>query len=163
MPILRCKLRYFFYAIFSLFIANVHAENIAWVVHKETGVQIASTTNDTGSVTGILCNTDKEACVAYISLTITCEEGHFYPLMSNSSVGSFIFTSTCTIFRGAKYFVLDDFENAIQTFESGGEIGFAMPMASGHFRVIRFGTAGATAAIKEARKPPIKSKTDQVM
>lgn len=67
-------------------------------------------------------------------------------------------TAVCTVIGKDKYYVLDDFEVSIQAFESGGEIGFAMPMANGKFHVVRFSTIGATPAIKAARTPVTPSK-----
>lgn len=58
-------------------------------------------------------------------------------------------------------FVVEEFDAMMSAFESGGEIGFAMPLASGQFRVVRFSTAGATPAIKAARQlqPANKPRT----
>ncbi|GAC1425464.1 MAG: hypothetical protein NVSMB6_26080 [Burkholderiaceae bacterium] len=39
----------------------------------------------------------------------------------------------------------------LRAYESGVEIGFAMPLESGRFRLFRFSTAGAVAAVKDAQ------------
>jgi hypothetical protein len=126
-----------------------------WSTAIVAGVQIANTSNDTGSTAGVVCNVAKDSCLAYVRLpTVDCQDKDEYPMMLNSSVGAAPLTATCTTWGDSKYYVFDNFSITVQAFESGGEVGFAMPMAGGQFRVIRFKTIGATAAIKEARQPP---------
>lgn len=55
--------------------------------------------------------------------------------------------------------IIDEFELMITAFESGDKVGFASPLKSGQFQVVRFSTVGATAAIKDARNPPSRPAT----
>jgi hypothetical protein len=131
-----------------------------WHVDKSlSGFQIAKVVNSGNSAAGIICNLTNEACDAYLTTDVGCEEDEKIPLMINSSIGAFQITAKCMIFSQIKLLVIVEFDNAIQAFESGGEIGFAMPMISGQFRVIRFGTVGAKVAINSARTRPEKKPT----
>lgn len=150
------KFAFLFY--FGLMANISNAADDIWKLHTVDDIQVARTVNNTGSIVGVLCNTSEDGCVAYIAINSTCDVGESYPMMVNSSVGAIPLVATCTIWGKSKYLVFDDFEGVILAFETGGEIGFAMPMASGQFRVIRFGTIGAIKAIAKARARP-KNKT----
>jgi hypothetical protein len=115
-------------------------------------MQMASTVNSTGSSTGVLCVQSTESCDTFIKLDITCKHGAFYPMMINSAVGAFHLSTKCVHLGDLQLFVAEDAAPMMSAFESGGEIGFAMPLESGQFRVVRFSTAGATPAIKAARQ-----------
>lgn len=127
----------------------------------EEPMQVASTVNATGSSTGVLCIQSTDTCDPFIKLDINCKHGGFYPMMINSAVGAFHLSTKCVHLGDLQLFVAEDATPMMSAFESGGEIGFAMPLESGQFRVIRFSTAGATAAIKAAMyyQPVNKPKT----
>jgi hypothetical protein len=118
------------------------------------GLQIANTSNSSGATTGVLCNLKNNSCDAYLALNVSCENEHVYPMMINSAVGAFPLTVKCMYFGDLQLYIANEFSSMIEAFESGGEIGFAMPMQGGQYRVVRFSTVGATAAIKEVRTPP---------
>ncbi|CAN5183482.1 hypothetical protein BH11PSE11_BH11PSE11_19370 [soil metagenome] len=127
-----------------------------WKVNKSLqGMYIAATSNDSGAVAGILCGIDSQRCDAYISVESTaCERGQTYPMMLNSSIGTFAITTKCVVIGDASFQFVNEFAAARQAFESGGEIGFALPLKNGQFNVVGFSTAGATAAIREAMNLP---------
>lgn len=130
-----------------------------WIVDNSiAGVQIAKTINESAAATGVFCNLESQSCDAYLTLDVGCEDGEPYPMMINSSVGAYPLTTKCMHLGKLKFFVASEFESMIQAFESGGEIGFAMPMQNGQFKVVRFSTAGATPAIKAARTLPSSNK-----
>lgn len=123
-----------------------------WVMDNSvTGFQIAKTINENAAATGVFCSLETQSCDAYITLDVGCEDGEPYPMMINSSLGAYSLTTKCMHIGKLKFFVASEFESMIQAFESGGEIGFAMPMQNGQFKVVRFSTVGATPAIKQAR------------
>lgn len=127
-----------------------------WSFNKAIpGVQIASTSNGQGSATGVTCFLSSKQCHAYVSMdNINCEVGRTYSMMINSSVGSFQINTTCTLVADIKLQIAAEFDSMKLAFESGSDIGFAIPMSGGQFRVVRFSTAGATATIKAAMQPP---------
>jgi hypothetical protein len=123
------------------------------------GVQIARVTNPQGATAGIVCDLSSESCDAYVATSTSCEEDALYPIMINSPVGAFPITGKCLTLGKVQVLVIQEYGSAIGAYQSGGEIGFALPMASGLFKVFRFATAGATQAIDAARTRPAPSKT----
>lgn len=144
-----------------------------WSVDKSLdGVQIAKVTTGSGkSTVGILCFISSQNCIAYLYSGNSCDVGAKIPMMINSSVGAFHITTECKAMPGSTtefVNVIDDFGNAKQAFESGGEVGFVLPLRSGEFRAIRFSTSGATAAIKNvmtlpSNVAPVKRKDDRIL
>lgn len=131
-----------------------------WSVDKSIpGVQIANTKNDSDSTLGVICLVVTKDCSAYMLSNNGCDENSTYPMMINSTVGAFPITSVCTQIEKLKILVINEFDNAKNAFESGGEIGFAVPLNDGKFKVVRFSTSGAVAAIKNAMLLPVASKS----
>jgi hypothetical protein len=125
-----------------------------WLVHKElTDIQIANTSSGT-AVAGVICVVSAGKCSAYLGTDTACNEGVQTPMLINSAVGASVATATCTTLGTQKYNLFSEFGAVKDAFESGGVVGFAMPLRSGEFRVIRFNTRGATAAIRDAMTSP---------
>lgn len=131
----------------------------SWELVLDTpGMQVAKTVNDSGSVAGVICLTSTGACSAYVGSDLACEENGKYPMMINAPTGAHLATATCMTIAKAQYLILEEYSTAIAAFESGGLIGFALPMQSGKFEVLRFSTSGATAAIREAQASLARSQ-----
>lgn len=126
-----------------------------WSVDRSVqGYQIAKVSNALGNTTGLICDLS-DGCYAYLNPDVTCQEGAVTPLIVHSAVGAYPLIGRCLKFdEGVYLLTIDEFDAMVEAFQSGGEIGFAMPMAQGQFKVVRFSTAGATAAINAARTPP---------
>lgn len=120
-------------------------------VGGETGAHFATTANKSGDSTGVIC-ADGGNCKPYLSASINCEVGHFYPLLMSSAAGAASVMSTCRNLGDLKLFMIDDADAAYAAFESGGVIGYALSMETGVFRSYRFSNTGATPAIKELMK-----------
>lgn len=114
------------------------------------GLHIANTTNSSSVTAGIICVTGSELCSTYISTSTECEIDGVYPMLINSSIGAYQVRATCTLIAEEKYLLFEEFQETRSAFESGGEVGFVLPLENGNFRVMRFSTKGATAAIKRA-------------
>lgn len=130
------------------------------------GIQIANTVNTSELAAGVLCALTTGTCSAYIATTTGCSEGGLYPMMINSAVGAFLISSKCTEISGDRFLVIQEFPETRAAFESGGEVGFVLPLESGQFRVMRFSTKGATAAINKAMTKPETSHihtTDELL
>ena len=132
-----------------------------WVIDKNIqGIQIATTKNESDSVVGLLCAVSDRQCFAYVIFDgIGCDEGVRYPMMINSAVGAYSISTICRQLPGSnnsrdKIYVVNEFENVKEALESGGQVGFVMPLASGQFRVARFNASGATAAIRDVMTLP---------
>jgi hypothetical protein len=150
MKVIACAL-----ALFS-FYAPAFSENVVkygnWTFDNSiNGLQIARTSNGEESYTGVMCAIASDGCYAYIASDTECEIGVVYPMMLNSAIGANTLELECEEIGNFKILIASDFEVMIRAFESGSEIGFALPMKSGKFHVTRFSTAGATAALRAAR------------
>lgn len=151
-----------------LLLSAAHAEDAykigEWNVIKSTpGIQIANVTNDAGAAAGVVCIVDA-SCVAYLYVNSGCEKDGAYPMMINSPVGASGISTTCQPLPNEgkntvdNMFVISDFGAARAAFESGGDVGFVLPLMNGQFRALRFSTKGATAAIKEAMTLPSRQE-----
>lgn len=149
----------------SAFVCGISAAQTApymvgdWVVDKSVaGIQIAKTTSDSSSA-GILCVVKTENCTAFLQLPTPCEVGGLVPLIINSKVGAFAVDGKCLKIGDLWVQEITPYKSAADAFESGGEIGFALPLMSGKFRVVRFDTAGGVAALKAASTLPAAPAT----
>jgi hypothetical protein len=138
---------------------HAHAQQIKhigdWAVNFSIAdMRIASTTNSAGATAGVACFVKRSECQAYIAPNFTCAQNAMVPMMINSAVGAYPLITRCEHIDELHLLVIDEFDSAIEAFQSGGEIGFALPMQSGEFRVLRFSTIGATLAVKEVRTLP---------
>ncbi|WP_342616585.1 hypothetical protein [Rhodoferax sp. GW822-FHT02A01] len=127
----------------------------SWAVVKSlSGIQIAKA-NTGDNAAGVMCILATDRCFAYAGLGIDCVENAQYPLLVNTATGAFSSSASCRhLSANAPILEIDDFDRMIQAFESGGEIGIVTPMLNGQFKVARFSTIGATAAIRDARANP---------
>jgi len=135
-----------------------------WIVHKELpGIQVANVSTQDGKATaGIICFLSTNECVAYVLSRACYEINSTIPMMINSPVGAFHITTRCEEVAGTPpgvINVINEFGNAKAAFESGGEVGFVLPLQSGEFRAVRFSTKGAVAAIESAMTPPQAAAT----
>lgn len=161
------------FAVVGLLVMQVaHAQTTWRNDFSIDGLQIANITNGQGSAAGVLCNLQANTCNAYISLNASCEDGVTTPMMINSPLGTFPVIATCVTIGGSQFSIIAEFDSAVSAFQSGGEIGFAIPLKNGQFQVVRFSTAGATAAINAARQMPLttparggstKLKADEIL
>lgn len=169
-----CIVIVFFGVLASFDIAGQDFKSGDWFVYKSIeDMQIANVRNESGAVTGVVCLVSANSCFAYIATETTCEPKGKYPFMINSPTGAHTLMGTCLTAPWAEkekpafLYSFDEFASTIAAYESGGTVGFVTPMKNGEFRVFRFSTVGATAAIKAARERPAvpakKSKPAEVL
>ena len=120
-----------------------------WLVMQSNEFSIAKTVNDSGSVVGMICSPNGNNRSPYLPLDISCEDKSVNPMMMNSKTGSLPVAATCSKIGEALFLIFNDYQSIQYAFESGGEIGFAIPMADGKFKVVRFSTTGAIPATKQ--------------
>ena len=135
----------------------------AWTVmiSDDKADLIAATSVDDDKFIAYRCFGKLGQCAHSIVLDIECEDGKSYPLLVNSSYAAVAVTCTCS--RNEELFELipefDDFHRILQN--SAGAIGFALPMASGHFKVVRFDLTGVKDAMKSAERVTTKVDSAQ--
>lgn len=128
-----------------------------WTVNTDDpAMMYAVVLNDSGALFGEYCYPDKHSCLWLISLSTECEKNHKYPVLANSDGGAVHLTIQC---QGAigndddkKYaYVFTDFDEINDLVKHAKRVGFALPLQSDRFRVVRFSLEGAASAIAEMR------------
>jgi hypothetical protein len=139
----------------------------AWHVDIEGALPETYTASDSGATFGLLCTTSGGTCAYYLRTQNTCDEGATIPILASAKGGALHVLGSCTIFNdaGKKVHVLAltpdaDLEKAIQ---SGGNIGFALSLIDGQFKVFRFNLTGASGAVARVRKAASQPSGDQVL
>lgn len=131
----------------------------------------AATKNDSGAVLGEYCFPRKGSCVWALGIPTSCDDGHVYPLLANSDIGSAQIRIQCQgPVDGKLYsYAFTNFKSIDHLVKRASRVGFAMPLQADRFRVVRFVLNGASAALKTMRiaatklmdsKPHRKHKTD---
>ena len=120
-----------------------------------SGDVIAITTgSNAGEMLGYRCTLRTSECVYVLVPGSKCDRGDSYPMLMNAKTGASQVEGVClNSNEKINDMVLKPYksiENAIKN--SSEMIGFAIPMASGAFKAVRFSTDGAFAAIQEAEK-----------
>ena len=119
----------------------------SWAVERSGEYVEAYTSNSTGSVFGVLCSAQ---CLFYIDTKTTCEEKSEYPVLVNTSAGASYMKMVCMHVensgRTRHVNILDDFETLKEMASSGSQIGFAVPLKDGAFKVSRFNLKGYSQA-----------------
>lgn len=136
--------------------AEAQSRRIAdWTVDITATYAEAFTGNASGSTFGLYCF-GADDCLFYVDTRTTCNEGAETPLLVNASSGSTYVIGTCRIVRlSSQTRYLNTIRDAdmVTAISSGRVIGFAIPLLSGDFRVIRFsldGAVGASNAVSRA-------------
>jgi len=114
------------------------------------GAAIASTSNSAGARFGTIC--DKAGCVAFFNPSIKCENGHSYPALVNAPAAAFSVTMQCEKVGDLLIYDIPMEGGITEAMSVGGVIGFALPMASGEFKVARFSLTGAARAAARAQQ-----------
>lgn len=120
-----------------------------WNTDGQDGVY-AATANASGRILGQYCYFDDGNCVYTVSFGITCEEGEKFPVLVNSNTGVLNVDIICghQMTSTENAFYITPFDAIDQTVRNASNIGFALAMESGQFKVIRFSLAGSTYAIE---------------
>lgn len=128
-----------------------------WTFRPFDGYAISSTLNASGSKLGVLCGS---TCVVFVNTARACKQGDSYPSLVNSSTGAMHIWLKCTIIDKLNLLSTPAEGLLMDAIESGGEIGFALPLSGGQFNVSRFSLNGAIPAIKRAVQHT-KAQSDQ--
>lgn len=130
-----------------------------WTVYDLPDAPVAMTFNDSDNGFGPVCAEDSAACYWMILSSKTgCGKGVESPVLINASSGSYSLSANCrgTITLGNttyhRYVIssYEDMQNIVQN--SVGLIGFAIPLDSGAFSVLRFDLSGSKGALNRFDK-----------
>jgi hypothetical protein len=126
----------------------------AWTVAMSDDKKdlIAATTVDEDKYLAYRCFGRTKKCAHVVNLAAECEEGKEYPVLVNSSHAALAITCTCSVNEDQYELVpdYDDFHTVLAN--STGYIGFALPMVSGQFKVVRFNLNGVGGAMEMAER-----------
>lgn len=120
-----------------------------WLVdrHSKDATVYAATMNESGGMLGKVCGAD--GCQWILTLSANCERGEEYAALVTSGNGAGHINLICTPndAKTARY-TIKEYSVIESAVRGGPQIGFAMPMRSGQFRVARFDTSQAEQAMK---------------
>jgi hypothetical protein len=122
-----------------------------WIVDFGGTYTEAFTANQSGSTFGLFCMSG--SCTFYLDTNTRCSEGGSIPMLINSDSGATYVLSSCfhlTQGQRVRYVNSIRDRDVVTAISSGGVIGFAIPLASGEFKVVRFSLNGATSATQRA-------------
>lgn len=118
------------------------------VIRASDGVDlIALTLNDSGSFIGFRCFASTQMCIHALSAGTKCEDGGNYPILINSDYSSLSMDAICSINGTNHELFLTKYDVIHDILLKGNHVGFAIPMESGQFKVVRFSLDGSDAAM----------------
>lgn len=123
---------------------------------------IAVTEQDDDKMLAYRCFTSQKQCAHVIVPATSCEEGQTYPVLVNASSASLALDCVCSENENGMYEFVptdwDGFHNILTN--SRGYVGFAIPLASGQFKVVRFSLDGAKRAMAAAEAAVRKDSSE---
>lgn len=162
--------RILIYLVIIFFPLISHAEKSKsgdWIldIDGDSDFTEAFTANQSGSALGFICSISANKCFYYISPQTTCEVGATGVILVNSDAGALSATTKCTKLSSAYYSVIQETNDIHSAVIESNNIGIAIPMKDGQFKVVRFSLRGANAAIGAAadRAANYAKKTDQLL
>lgn len=118
-----------------------------WYVYRRGSTYLASTTNASQSAFGVVCGTE---CVFFFNPVLACNDSAKIPVLINSPAGAFPATLTCRKTGDRNLLSAPIDTTLLDAMEIGGELGVALPMESGQFKVTRFSLTGSIRATLRA-------------
>lgn len=110
----------------------------------------AYTLNDSGQAFGEWCSVDSGYCTWMIGMSYGCDKNFAYPVLANSDAEAESLSMNCsgTIEdTDLSRYAFTDFKLVKSLLKDGHVVGFAIPMQSDQFRVIKFSLDGCSDAI----------------
>jgi hypothetical protein len=112
----------------------------------------AATGNREGSVLGQFCYYSNGSCVYMVDLGIACQPDNEYPSILNSDAGVAEVRLVCSELSQGKYvFFVTPFDYVDNIVKQADNVGFAVAMEEGVFKVVRFSLSGSNHAIQMMR------------
>ncbi|MBK6006659.1 hypothetical protein JJB11_11205 [Ramlibacter ginsenosidimutans] len=127
-----------------------------WYVGRDdAGAPYMFTMNQSDGIFGKWCDNDTEKCFWMLAVKTRCDAGATIPVLISSNLGAASTTLICSspkLISGATYhrMIIADFNLMTRLArESTGQIGIAMAMEGGAFRVSRFSLHGSSQALTQ--------------
>ena len=106
--------------------------------------------NDGGQAFGEWCSVDSGYCTWMIGMSAGCNKDLAYPVLANSDVETESLSMNCsgTIEdTDLSRYAFTDFKSVKSLLKDAHVVGFAIPMQSDQFRIVRFSLVGCSNAI----------------
>lgn len=160
----------------ALMVGSALADQITfqdWTVSSTTSGMYAATTNDSGEVLGEFCYYSSKTCEWEIGMHAACKKDLEGIVLANSESAATPLEVGCTgkLEDNPLYsYVFKSWQNLESAIHDSSRVGFAVPLASDQFTVVRFSLVGrsdAQQAMEKAFFAKAKNGThgtaDQVM
>lgn len=129
-----------------------------FVVRADNGDMVAGTIQDNFSKALVYrCFKDFNKCAYTLIADIECTDGHTYPVLVNSELSALSMNTICSKNDDKYELLVTDIQQLHEIVKKSNVIGFAIPMASGEFKVIRFSLNGSSKAMDYAEGKLIDS------
>jgi len=123
------------------------------IVRASDGVDlIAVNVNESSSFIGFRCFAKTQQCIHVLSADVGCEVGAEYPILVNSDYSAMSMNAVCGKNQEKFELYLTQYDNIHKILQKGNDIGFAIPMNSGRFKVVRFSLRGSEKAISYVKQ-----------
>ncbi|WP_339774981.1 hypothetical protein [uncultured Methylophaga sp.] len=129
--------------------------------YVKDGFLFAATVTENGTYIGQYCYISEGDCYYMLNAKITCDSDSEHVTLVNSDIGSYTIKAICghkVDDNNALY--LYPFDEVDTMVKESNNIGVAIAMESGHFKVVRFSLSGSTKAISEMRAAASKLHDD---
>jgi len=117
----------------------------------------AFTRNRAGSSFCVICGSQ---CLVYVDPKAKCESGQKYPAMISTIKGALQVDLLCHHMESRHFFSTPATHEHYELLRTGGDIGFALPLANGKFKVSTFSLDGAFDAVGLAVRQADKRKAE---
>jgi len=113
----------------------------------------AATINDSGHILGQYCYPELSSCVYLLGIRTRCEKDSKYPVLVNSDKGSKTLELLCNgpLESGRYQYVFTSFDEIHKIVMEAYRVGFAFPLQSDDFIVVRFSLLGSNEAVAAMR------------
>jgi len=129
----------------------------------------AATVNESDNLLGQYCFLKSGNCLWMLGMRTSCKEGDKYAVLANSDTGAAHITVYCNaqLANGLYRYVFSEFDAIDNIVKAGLRVGFAVPLETDNFRIVRFDLGGASrtialmraAASKTAENKPLPRNT----
>lgn len=113
---------------------------------------IAATQIDQNKFLAFRCFSESGECVHILVPDTACEDGAEYPILVNTDAAALSMDCLCSENEGSYEMIPTDYDSFQNLLRGQGQIGFAIPLQSGQFKVVRFSLDGAAQAMDFVRE-----------
>lgn len=124
-----------------------------FVVRSDNGDLVAGVAQeDFNRMLVYRCFQELNQCAHVLLADIQCDDSDVYPILVNSDHAALSMNTICSENEGNSELVLSEFDAIHEILINASVVGLAVPMASGHFKVVRFSLNGSAEAMDYAER-----------